>query len=209
MQHLCYLFVLTCSRALAVCRTIDRATPPFLCFAASHHSIDHHDPSSETAASWRRIPYICKMKEVLHASFDSWSWYTSHEARTPWMLQLYTFTVLASVVPELNILMWHEFYYLAFSFGLTVLSCHYPSQVCRRPRVSSQTRFFCVSDCLGRCACASSSFGEKAKAPWPQVQLCRSARYARGEHLVCSLSVFAVELVVMFCCFKCFKFKPT
>ena len=27
--------------------------------------------------------------------------------------------------------------------------------------------------------------------------------------LVCSLSVFAVELVVMFCCFKCFKFKPT
>ena len=61
------------------------------------------------------------MKEVLHANFDIWAWYTSHEARTPWMLQLYTFTVLASVVSELNILMWHEFYYLAFSFGLTVV----------------------------------------------------------------------------------------
>ena len=51
VQHSCYLFVLTCSRALAVCRTIDRATPLFMCFAASHHSIDHHGQSSETAAS--------------------------------------------------------------------------------------------------------------------------------------------------------------
>ena len=51
MQHSCYLFVLTCSRALAVCRTIDRVTPPFMCFAASHRSIDHHGPSSKTAAS--------------------------------------------------------------------------------------------------------------------------------------------------------------
>ena len=34
MQHSCYLFVLTCSRALAVCRTIDRATPPFHVFCS-------------------------------------------------------------------------------------------------------------------------------------------------------------------------------
>ena len=104
---------------------------------------------------------------------------------------LYFFTVLASVVPELNILVWHEFYYLAFSFGSTVLSCHYPSQVCRRPRVSSQTRFFfcCssakqtgfVSDCLGHCACASSSFVVKAKASWLQVQLRRSASFCAWQ----------------------------
>ena len=121
MQHSCYLFVSTSSRALAVCRTIDRVTPPFMCFAASHLSIDHHGPSPETAAPWRRNPNICKMKEVLHASFDIWAWYTSHEARTPWMLRLYTFTVLASVVPELNISMWREFYYPAFSFGFLLL----------------------------------------------------------------------------------------
>ena len=68
MQHSCYLFVLTCSRALAVCRTIDRVTPPFMCFAASHRSIDHHGPSSKTAASWWRNPNICKLKEVVHAN---------------------------------------------------------------------------------------------------------------------------------------------
>ena len=121
--------------------------------------------------------------------FDSWARYTSLEARTLWLYKLYTFTVPASVVPELNISMWREFYFPAFSFSLTVLSCPLSLSSLSSAKsfftdqffyCSSAKQFVFVSDCLGHCACASSSFGEKAKAPWSQVQQRRSTSNASG-----------------------------
>ena len=110
------------------------------------------------------------------------------------MLKLYTFTVLASVVPELNISMWHEFYYPALLVGLTVLSCPLSLSSLSSAKSFFTDKVFCcssakligfVSDCLGHCACASSSFGEKAKVPWSQVQLRRFVSNARGKHNNC------------------------
>ena len=54
---------------------------------------------------------------------------------------------------------------------------HDSSQVCRRSRASPQTggseaRWVFESNCPVLCTCASSSFGEKAKALWPCRFLC-------------------------------------
>ena len=65
--------------------------------------------------------------------------------------------------------------------------------------------------CLGRrCSCADLQVMRVASAT--NVSLPEVLRPMRLSHCKFGLfldAVFAVELVVMFCCFKCFKFKPT